>query len=135
PLIRRLIAEFPNRRIRTLLGAPQLGANKKVNKLVRLSQEASHEILVMTDGDVRVSPNYLREIVAPFADSCTGAVTSFYRPVAQANLGAELEAIGASSDFFAGVLMAEWLEGVTFALGASVATTKTALRNIGGLEP
>jgi ceramide glucosyltransferase len=135
PLIRRLIKEFPERQIRVFIGAEPLGANKKVNKLVRLAREAEHEILVLTDGDVRVGPRYLREVVAPFADSSTGAVTSFYRGVAQRNLGAELEAIGAASDFFAGVLMADWMEGVTFALGASIVTTKTWLRNIGGLEP
>jgi len=134
PLIRQLMAEFPERRIRVLVGAPQLGANKKVNKLVRLAREADHEILVMSDGDVRVGPQYLREVVAPFADASTGAVTSFYRGIAQPNLGAELEAVGASSDFFAGVLMAEWMEGMTFALGASIASTKTWLRKIGGLE-
>src|SRR5439155_6875882 len=48
PLIRRLMAEFPATRIRLFIGAPQLGANNKVNKLVRLAQEAEHEILVMT---------------------------------------------------------------------------------------
>jgi len=90
---------------------------------------------VLTDGDVRVGPRYLREVVAPFADSSTGAVTSFYRGLVEPNLGSELEAIGASSDFFAGVLMAEWMEGMTFALGASIITTKTWLRKIGGLEP
>ena len=63
-----------------------------------------------------------------------GAVTSFYRGIAQKNLGAEFEAIGASSAFFAGVLMAVWTEGVKFALGASIATTKTWLRKIGGFE-
>lgn len=135
PLIRRLIVDFPDRRIRVLVGAAQLGANKKVNKLVRLAQEAQHEILAMSDGDVRVGPQYLREVVAPLADASSGAVTSFYRGVAQPNLGAELEAVGASSDFFAGVLMADWMEGMTFALGASIVTTKSALRKIGGLEP
>ena len=135
PLIRRLIADFPDRQIRVFVGAEQLGANKKVNKLVRLAREAQHEILVLTDGDVRVGPRYLREVAAPFAHSSTGAVTSFYRGLVQPNLGSELEAIGASSDFFAGVLMAEWMEGMTFALGASIVTTKTWLRKIGGLEP
>jgi ceramide glucosyltransferase len=135
PLVRRLIAEFPERRIRVFIGAAQLGANKKVNKLVLLAREAQHEILVMTDGDVRVGPQYLREVAAPFAESATGAVTSFYRGVAEANLGAELEAVGAASDFFAGVLMAWWMEGMTFALGASIVTTKAWLRKIGGLEP
>jgi ceramide glucosyltransferase len=134
PLIHRLIAEFPDRRIRLLIGAEDLGANRKVNKLARLSGEAQHEILVLTDGDVRVDPNYLREVVAPFVEESTGAVTSFYRGIAEHNLGAELEAIGASSDFFAGVLMAEWTEGINFALGASIVTTKRWLSKIGGFE-
>jgi ceramide glucosyltransferase len=134
-LIRRLMGEYPQRQIRVFVGAIHLGANKKVNKLVRLAREAQHEILVMTDGDVRVGPNYLREVVAPFADPSTGAVTSFYRGIAEPNLEARLEAVGSSSDFFAGVLMAEWTEGMTFALGASIVTTKAWLRKIGGLEP
>ncbi|MGH9741271.1 MAG: bacteriohopanetetrol glucosamine biosynthesis glycosyltransferase HpnI [Candidatus Acidiferrum sp.] len=132
PLIHRLIAEFPGRQIRLLIGSEHLGWNRKVNKLACLSQEARHEILVLTDGDVRVGTNYLREVVAPFAEENIGAVTSFYRGIAQKNFGAELEAIGASSDFFAGVLMAEWMEGMNFALGASVVTTKRWLLKIGG---
>jgi ceramide glucosyltransferase len=134
PLIRRLIEEFPRRRIRLFAGAERLGANRKVNKLARLAREAQHEILVLTDGDVRVGPNYLREVVAPFADAKVGAVTSFYRAITERNLGAELEAVGAASDFFAGVLVAEWMEGITFALGASVVTTKRWLAKIGGFE-
>ncbi len=134
PLIHRLTAEFPDRRIRLLVGAEDLGANRKVNKLARLSGDAQHEILVLTDGDVRVGPNYLREVVAPFVEESIGAVTSFYRGIAELNLGAELEAIGASSDFFAGVLMAEWTEGINFALGASIVTTKRWLSKIGGFE-
>ena len=134
PHIHRLIVEYPARRIRLLVGAENLGANRKVNKLARLSREAQHEILVLTDGDVRVGPSYLREVVAPFVEESTGAVTSFYRGIAEKNLGAKLEAIGASSDFFAGVLMAEWTEGIHFALGASIVTTKRWLAKIGGFE-
>lgn len=134
PHIQRLIAEFPERPIRLLVGAENLGANRKVNKLARLSREARHEILVLTDGDVRVGPNYLTEVVAPFIEESTGAVTSFYRALAEKNLAAQLEAIGASSDFFAGVLMAQMTEGVNFALGASIVTTKRWLSKIGGFE-
>jgi len=133
PFIRRLIAEFPDRQIRLIVGAEQIGANRKVNMLARLAQEAQHEILALTDGDVRVGRNYLREVVAPFIEESTGAVTSFYRGIAEKNLGAELEAIGVSSDFFAGVLVAEWTEGMSFALGASIVTTKRWLSKIGGL--
>jgi ceramide glucosyltransferase len=132
PLIRQIIAEFPERKIRLLVGAGHLGANRKANKLARLAREAQNEVLVLTDGDVRVGPHFLREVVAPLADRKTGAVTSFYRGIAEKNLGAEIEAIGASSDFFAGVLMAAWKEGITFALGASIATTKEWLGKMGG---
>lgn len=132
PVIRRIIADFPERRIQLLVGAEYLGANRKVNKLARLASEAQHEVLVLTDGDVRVGPRFLREVVAPLAERKVGAVTSFYRAIAEKNLGAEIEAVGASSDFFAGVVMAEWMEGITFALGASIATTKEWLGKMGG---
>ena len=134
PVIEQVIAEFPGRRMRLLVGAEELGANRKVNKLARLAREAQNDVLVLTDGDVRVGPNFLREVVAPLADEKTGAVTSFYRAIAERNLWAELEAVGASSDFFAGVLMAKWTEGVHFGLGASITTTKQWIRKMGGFE-
>jgi ceramide glucosyltransferase len=134
PVIERVIAEFSGRRVRLLIGAEDLGANRKVNKLARLAREAQNEVLVLTDGDVRVGPNFLREVVAPLAEEKTGAVTSVYRAIAEPSLWAELEAVGASSDFFAGVLMAEWTEGIHFGLGASIATTKKWIGKIGGFE-
>jgi ceramide glucosyltransferase len=134
PLIRRLIEKFPDRNIRLLVVQEQTGANGKVCSLVKLAREARHEILALSDGDVRVGPQYLRNVAAPFADEKIGAVTSFYRAIAEQNLGAELEAMGASSDFFAGVLMAERIEGIKFALGASIVTTKRWLAKMGGFE-
>jgi len=134
PLIERVIAEFPGRRVGLLVGAEDLGANRKVNKLARLAREAQNDLLVLTDGDVRVGPNFLREVVGPLADEKTGAVTSFYRGITERNLWAELEAVGASGDFFAGVLMADWTEGIHFGLGASIATTKKWISKMGGFE-
>jgi ceramide glucosyltransferase len=134
PIIQKLISNFPERRIRLLSGAQQFGTNRKVNNLALLASQAQHEILVQSDGDVRVGANYLREMAAPFRDPDVGVVSCLYRSVAQPNLGAELEAIGAASDFFAGALVANWGGGVTFALGASVATTKAWLAKIGGYE-
>lgn len=130
----QVMSEFPERHIRILSGAPRLGANRKVNNLALLTKEARYEMIVQSDGDVRVGPKYLREVVAPFVDSAVGVVSCFYRGIAQPNLGAELEDAGATSDFFAGALVADWLEGITFALGASVATRKSWLQKIGGYE-
>jgi ceramide glucosyltransferase len=143
-VVRRLMEEFPQRDMRLLVGAEELGTNRKVNKLARMAAEARYEILALSDGDVRVGPRYLREVAASFAgerksakdhialEERIGAVTSFYAGIAERNLEAQLEALGAASDFFAGVLMAEWMEGLRFALGASIVTTKTWLEKIGG---
>jgi ceramide glucosyltransferase len=134
PLIERLKREFPNRRIEVFAGAEQIGTNRKVNNLVLLAEKARYEHLVQSDGDVRVGPEYLREVTAPFLDTSVGVVSCFYRGVAERNFWAELEAVGAASDFFPGALVANLPGRVTFALGASVATTKTWLARIGGYE-
>lgn len=134
PLVRRLSEEFPQRSIRLLSGAPQLGSNRKVTNLALLAREARYEVLVQSDGDVRVGPNYLRELAPPFERKETGVVSCLYRGIAQGGLWAQMEALGVATDFSAGVLVADWKEGVTFALGASVATTKSWLERIGGYE-
>ena len=133
-IIQKVIGDFPNLPIHILSGAAQIGSNRKINNLVLLAREARHEILVQSDGDVRVGPHYLREVVAPFHDPSVGVVSCLYRGIAQNNLWAQLEAVGAASDFMAGALVADWKEGVTFALGASVTTTKSWLAKIGGYE-
>lgn len=134
PLVRRLIDDFPQRSIRLLANAPQLGSNRKVSNLALLAREAKHDLLAQSDGDVRVGRNYLRELAAPFERDDTGVVSCFYRGVVQRGLWAEMEALGVATDFSGGVLVADWKEGVTFALGASVATTKPWLAKIGGYE-
>jgi ceramide glucosyltransferase len=134
PVIQKIMAEFPERRIRIFAGAAQVGTNRKVNNLALLTKEAQHEFLVQSDADVRVDLDYLREMLAPFADPAVGVVSCFYRGITQPNLFAEMEAIGAASDFAPSAMVADWVEGVTFALGASVATRKTWLEKIGGYE-
>jgi len=134
PLIRTLAEEFPQRSIRLLSNAAQIGSNRKVNNMALLAREAKYELLVQSDGDVRVGANYLREVAARFEQVETGVVSCFYRGVTQKNVWAEMEALGVATDFSAGVLVAAWMEGVTFALGASAATTKMWLHKIGGYE-
>lgn len=134
PVIRKLQREFPDRRIEIFSDAEQIGTNRKVNNLALLTKKARYELLVQSDGDVRVGPQYLREVIAPLLDPAVGVVSCFYRGVAEKNFWAEMEAVGAASDFFAGALVANLPGEVTFALGASVATTKTWLNKIGGYE-
>jgi ceramide glucosyltransferase len=132
PLLEQLIREFPERRIRILVGSGRDAANDKVAKLVRLVDEASHEYLVISDSDVRVKPNYLRKVLAPLTNPRVGAVTCFYVPTEDTSWVQSLQDVGMLSDFYPGILVAKQLDGVKFALGPTIATTRTRLQAFGG---
>lgn len=135
-VIENLIRDFPTRSIRLLTGSDPLGASDKVNKLARMAREAKHEILIVSDSDVRVGPHFLRVIAASFADPTVGGVTCLYRGLVEPCFAATLEALGNSADFAPGVLVA-WLLGnraLDFMLGAVMATSKKHLAEIGGFE-
>jgi len=134
PVIKELQLAFPERDIRLLIGAPHLGASGKVNKLCRLVQEAKYNLLVISDSDVRVEPNYLKNVSAPLNDPKVGAVTVFFRSVTGGSFGATLDAAGSAVEFAASALLARSLEGIQFTLGATMATTKKVLAEIGGFE-
>lgn len=132
PLLEQIVREFPQRQIRILIGTDREAANDKVAKLVRLVSEASHEYVVISDSDVRVQPDYLRKIVAPLADPNVGAVTCFYVPTEDTNWVQRLQDVGMISDFYLGILVAKQLDGVKFALGPTIGTTRNRLQGFGG---
>ena len=135
PLLQKLQRDFPERQIRFVTGVQRLGENNKVNNLCRLVNEARYDVLVMSDTDVRVDRNYLREVVAPFAHPAVGAVTSFYRCAGGGTLASDLDMLGMCADSVPSALIARKLEGkVQFAFGWTMATTKKHLTEIGGWE-
>jgi ceramide glucosyltransferase len=135
PVIEKLQRDFPERRIAFVTDVPRIGENNKVNTLCRLVKEATHDLIVMSDSDVRVDRNYLREVAAPFRDAAVGAVTSFYRCTGGGTLAADLDMLGMCMESVPSALVARKLEGkVQFAYGWTMATTKERLAEIGGWE-
>lgn len=138
PLIEKLAREFPERSIRLLVGfgdrGDRVGTNDKTMKLARLVRNARHEVLVINDSDVRVAPDYLRTVVAPLANPSIGAVTCFYASAGDKTFIDRLQTVSMMSDFFAGLLVAKQLDGIKFALGTTIATTRTKLAEFGGYE-
>jgi ceramide glucosyltransferase len=127
-----LTADFPLCRIRILYGSGRVATNDKVAKLARLVSDAAYEVVVISDSDVRVRPDYLRQVVAPLRDPKVGAVTPFYVPTELTTLTDHLQSVGMMSDFYAGVLVAWQLDGIKFALGPTIATTRARLNGFGG---
>jgi ceramide glucosyltransferase len=134
PTIEKLQKEHPKQAIRLLVGVEQLGLTLKTNSLVRLAREAKNELLVINDSDVRVEPDYLRDVVAPFADPGVGCVTAFFRGMTDGGFAADVDAVGVPTDSSASTLVAKTLGSLDFALGWTMATTKTRLAEIGGFE-
>jgi ceramide glucosyltransferase len=135
PVIEKLQGDFPGRQIRLVTSVERLGENNKVSNLYRLVKEARYELLVMSDSDVRVGSDYLRGVTAPFADPRVGAVTSFYRCAGGGTLAADIAMLGMCADSLPSALIARRLEdGLQFAFGWTMATTKKRLAEIGGWE-
>jgi ceramide glucosyltransferase len=132
PIVERLRRNFPERTIRILYGSGRIATNDKVAKLARLVNEAQHEFVVISDSDVRVRPDYLRQVTAPLARPSVGAVTCFYVSVEDRSLTDRLQNVGMMSDFYPGILVAWQLDGIKFALGPTIATTRTRLAAFGG---
>jgi ceramide glucosyltransferase len=133
-LVKQLKSEFPQRAIQLIVCPKRLGTNIKVSNLAQMLSQARHHYLIVNDSDIRVAPDYLSRVLAPLADSKTGLVTCLYRGVANSSLGSHLEALGISTDFCPGVLVAQRLEGVKFALGSTMAFRRRDLAAIGGFE-
>ena len=128
------MAKFEQVDIQLVISAERIGENLKVSNLQNMLSQAKHEYLVMADSDVRVGPDYLRTVIAPLADPQVGLVTCLYRSARASNLPSRLEAIGIASEFIPSVLVSRALEGMRFALGASMATSLDRLQSIGGFH-
>jgi ceramide glucosyltransferase len=135
PLVEHLKKEFPQRAIQLLICPESLGANTKVSNLAQMVRAARYEYFVVNDSDIRVEPDYLQRILAPLSNSEVGLVTCLYRGIANDSVGSRLEALGISTDFAAGVLVAQLVErGIKFGLGSTLAFRRRDLQAIGGFE-
>lgn len=126
PVLEKLIHNFPDRQIRLIFGSGRTAINDKVARLVRLVDEAQHNLLVITDGDIRVTPDYLRTVAAPFRDPKVGGATCLYVSTEETKLIQELQSVGMISDFFAGIMVAWQLDGVKFMFGQTIVMTRQA---------
>src|SRR5258708_16721846 len=83
------------------------------------------------DSDMRVLPDYLRRITAPFADPRVGLVTCPYRGALAEGLPSKLEALGIGADFMPSVMLTARFFGMGFAFGSTIAIRRNVLEEIG----
>jgi ceramide glucosyltransferase len=134
PIVRKLIATHPQCDAELMVCAQHLGPNAKVSQLAQVERSAKHPFIVVSDADVRVPPDLLGQLLAPFGDPDVGLVNCLYRLANPSNCAMRWEAFGANADFWSQVLQAQTLKPMDFALGAVMALRRGDLAAIGGFE-
>jgi ceramide glucosyltransferase len=133
-VVHRLIADFPGCDLALLINSRRHGANRKVSSLIGIAEKARHELLVVSDSDIAVAPDYLKSIAAAFERPGVGLVTCLYGGVAATGIWGHLAAAAIDYHFLPSVLVGLKLGLATPCFGATVALRKTTLAEIGGFE-
>jgi ceramide glucosyltransferase len=134
PVIRKLMADFTEQDISLEINSTIHGPNYKVSNLINAFPRAKHDIIIVCDSDIRVSPGYLQSVTSHFVHPRVGLVTSLYRTSNVHNIATAVEATGFTAEMIPNVLVALQLEGLSFALGASMAVRREALASIDGFQ-
>lgn len=132
PFVRHIQQSYPSLPITLLFTGRPCYYNAKVHALQEMAKAAAHEILIVSDSDIRVRRNYLESVVAPMADPATGLVTCMSLGVPSTAVPPRLEALGMNTQYVGGILSAWLLMGVKFALGPTMVIRKTELAKLGG---
>ena len=127
-------ARYPQVKSQVVLSGPPTWPNAKVFSLHKMIALSRHSYFVISDSDVRVAPDFLRNTIPPLLNSTkVGLVTCMYRGIPASDFWSSLEALGLSVEMSAGVMVADMLEGMRFALGPAMTARRDAIEAIGGI--
>jgi ceramide glucosyltransferase len=134
PLLKEIQQEFGPDRVTVAIEDCRAGTNGKINNMIGGLRHARHDLLVISDSDVRLKPDYLKTIVAPLNDPSVGCACTLYKAADAFTWFEKMELLTLNADFMANVLFAHISGASKFCLGASAALYRSTLEQVGGLE-
>jgi ceramide glucosyltransferase len=123
--VSRLKKDFPEADIEVVVSKHRIGFNPKVNNMANAYPFAKYDLLLMSDSDIRVTPDFLRNMASPFADPSVGLVTSFYQASGARGLWGCMEALSINANFLPQAASAAAF-GMRFAMGAAMMVRRQA---------
>jgi ceramide glucosyltransferase len=132
-VVNALRQKYPGVRTQSIVCGEPVHPNAKVSALEAMVARAAFPYLVIADSDALVPPDCVTRLVRPLVDPAVGLVTCLYRGVPTGGLSTRLEALAMSVEMPSGVLVADMLEGMRFALGPAIATRKDVIQMLGGI--
>jgi ceramide glucosyltransferase len=133
-IVAKLCARYPQVRTRVVISGEPSWPNAKVFSLAKMIGSSDNAFFVMSDSDILVRPDFLRNVVPPLLQPGVGLVTCLYQGIPARDIWSRLEALGMSVEMPAGVMVADMMEGMKFALGAAMVVRRDAIDAIGGLR-
>ncbi|HWE99013.1 MAG TPA: bacteriohopanetetrol glucosamine biosynthesis glycosyltransferase HpnI [Caulobacteraceae bacterium] len=133
-VVERLRAERPGIDIALVIDPQLHGANRKASNLANIAARASHEVLVLSDADILVEPDYLRRVTAALHGPGVGAVSCLYVGLSSRNLWSRLSAMGIDYQFLPSVVLGKSIGMAQPCFGSTIAMTRAVLAEIGGFE-
>jgi ceramide glucosyltransferase len=131
-IVRELIRKHPNADAQLLVCGETLGMNAKVSTLIQLERVAKHDLILVSDADVRVPPDFLGSMAAPLREPDVALVNCFYRLANPVNRAMQWECVAINADFWSQVLQSQTLSPLDFALGAAILQRRKSLEGVGG---
>jgi ceramide glucosyltransferase len=109
------------------------GANRKISNLINMTAAAKHDLLILSDADIEVPPNWLSRVVEALSQPGAGAVSCFYSGVGSGPW-ARLAAMGISYQFLPNAVVGAVTGLAHPCFGSTIALTRQTLDEIGGFE-
>lgn len=132
PIMRQIAEEFGSERVTLAIAESEARTNGKIQNLEIAMPHVRHDVLVVSDSDIRLRPDYLKAIVTPLADPSVGCVCTPYRIVDAHNWAEKLELLTINGDFVPNLVFTSVAGLVTFGIGASMCLRRADLAAIGG---
>jgi ceramide glucosyltransferase len=133
-VVNEIVAAFPDRDLKLVINSRRHGSNRKISNLINMAAEARHDVLVISDSDIVVDADYLKNVATSLQQPGVGLVTCLYRGVATRGLWAKLGAAAIDYHFLPSVLVGILFRLAAPCFGSTIAIRKDTLAAIGGLQ-